>query len=218
MTSGSFHRQLDLPADPLRPGFVLPEDSDINHYLVLPAAEVLTPTILHRFQQLGLRPGTAALFLKTPGSMGVIHTDVALRGSRWRRNVAAINWNLSGAESLMRWYEVDAPGTVPDRVPPPDAGPWHRALNGIHFGFFGSRTRRNLPRSRVRILEEAAIGSATLVRTNLPHAVENTDRSRGRWALSVRFDPDFTNWQAAVTALRPLMIRRRPGSPTAGGG
>ncbi len=206
MTPRSFHRPLDLPAQPLRSGFRSPDDSSPNHYQVFPAEEILAPGILRSFQQLGLRPGTAALFHKRPGSMGIIHTDVSLRGSRWRRNVAAINWNLSGADSLMRWYAIDLPGEVPDPEPPPDAGPWYRALNGIHFGHFGSRHHRNLPRSRVRILEAAAIGPATLVRTNLPHSVENTDPHRGRWALSVRFEPDFSSWKGAVDAFRPLLL------------
>ena len=204
MKPTDFFRALDLPADPLKPGFRRPRASRSNHYAVFNAEEILTEATLSRFHALGLRLGTAALFHKKPGSMGIIHDDVALHDGRWRKNVAAINWNLSGADSLMRWYRIAAPGNVPDPEPPADAGPWYRTLNGIHYGFFGARERENLPTNQVEILAEAFIGSATLVRTNLPHAVENTDPTRGRWALSVRFEPDFNSWAAANAALKPL--------------
>lgn len=69
-----------------------------------------------------------------------------------------------------------------------------RASRSNHYAVFNAE----------EILTEAFIGSATLVRTNLPHAVENTDSARGRWALSVRFEPDFKSWAAANAALKPL--------------
>ena len=204
MTASRFHQSLDLPTNPLRAGFVRPRATAGNHYRIFAAEEILNRPTLDRLGELGLKVNTVALFYKRPGSMGIIHTDVAWRDRRWRKNVAAINWNLSGADSVMRWYAVDAPGVTPDPAPTEPVEPWYFALNGIHFGFFGARDRKNLPRRQVRILGEAAIGGATLVRTNVPHAVENTDARRGRWALSARCEPDFRSWREAVAAFQPL--------------
>lgn len=205
MSASRFHRELELPEDPLKRGFSRPRATAHNHYHLYPPAEILNRQTLESLRSLNLQVSTVALFYKRPGSMGIIHADIALRGGRWRKNVAAINWNLSGADSVMRWYAVDGPGTEPDLVPGPKEESWYHALNGIHYGFFGAPGRDNLPASRVRILGSAAIGSATLVRTDLPHAVENTDPARGRWALSVRCEPDFPSWNAAVAAFRPLL-------------
>lgn len=199
-----YHLALDLPPRPLRAGFRLPRATARNHYRIFHAEEILNRETLERLARCGLRASTAALFYKRAGSVGIVHTDVALRDGRWRRNVAAINWNLSGADSVMRWFKVGVRGTMPDPAAAPAEGEWYRALNGIHFGFFGSRERENLPPRQIKVLAAAAIGSATLVRTDVPHAVENTDRVRGRWALSVRFEPDFRTWREAVATLRPL--------------
>lgn len=206
MATSRFHYSLDLPANPLRPGFVRPRATASNYYRIFRSEEILNRPTFTRLRELGLTISTVALFYKRPGSMGIIHTDVALRGDRWRPNVAAINWNLSGVDSVMRWYEVDVPGVEPDPAPVKAIEPWYFTLNGIHFGFFGTRDRKNLAKSKVRILGEATIHGATLVRTDVPHAVENTDARKGRLALSARCEPDFRNWRAAVTAFGPLLL------------
>ena len=60
------------------------------------------------------------------------------------------------------------------------------------------------PEETVNCLESAEIYGATLVRTDIPHAIINADTA-GRWALSVRFDPDFDTWEDAVNAFGPLL-------------
>ncbi len=201
-----FFGPLDLPVDPLKRSFALPRGSTRNHYHVFAPDKILNRKTIEKLRDANLTVETVALFYKRPGSIGIIHTDVAMAKEKWRRNVAALNWNLSGADSLMRWYKIDGKGREPDLVSDEKEEPWYYVLNGIHYGFFGSRKQVNLPKSKVRILEEASIGSATLVRTDIPHAVENTDAVRGRWAVSVRFAPDFKNWCAAVAAFRPLLL------------
>lgn len=218
-----FHRRLDLPENPLKRGFVLPRATVHNHYQVLRAAEILNRKTVDRLREVGLKADTVALFYKRPGSMGIIHADIALIDGKWRRNIGAINWNLSGADSLMRWYAVQGKGVEPDPCPAEKMEPWYRVLNGIHFGYFGARDRRNLPKRKVRVLESTFVGSATLVRTDIPHAVENTDRATGRWALSVRCAPDFRSWREALAAVQPLLASpfdtsrrgkgQRPGAP-----
>lgn len=209
MSNHHCYRALDLPENPLPPHFRLPRATARNHYTILRANEILNRATLRCFHELGLKPGNAALLYKRAGSLGIIHTDVGLDNGRWRKNVAAINWNLSGADSVMRWYEINMPGVEPDLAVAHQEGLWYRALNGIHFGFVGSRVRKNLPRSKVRLLAASPISSATLVRTDIPHAVENTDPAKARWALSVRFEPDFESWSEAVEAFRPLLVSRR---------
>ena len=62
----------------------------------------------------------------------------------------------------------------------------------------------DIPSEKVRCLEIAAVGGATLVRTDIAHAVVNADTT-GRWALSVRFEPDFDSWDHAVSTMAPLI-------------
>jgi len=208
MSSHHYHRALALPENPLPRSFRLPDAAEGNHYSILRPEEILNPATLRCFGELGLKPCDAALFYKRAGSLGVIHTDVSLHEGQWRKNVAAVNWNLSGADSLMRWYEVKTPGAEPDASIAEQEDEWYRTLNGIHFGYVGSKTRKNLPRNKVRQLAASPIGAPTLVRTNVPHNVENTDAEKGRWALSVRFEQDFECWAEAVDVFRPLLIAR----------
>ncbi|MBE7497724.1 MAG: hypothetical protein HS117_22500 [Verrucomicrobiaceae bacterium] len=204
--SHDYHRALALPENPLPRSLRLPEDTDQNDYHILRPEDVLNQATLRCFRGLGLKACDAALFYKKPGSLGIIHTDVSLEGGRWRKNVAAVNWNLSGADSVMRWYDVKTPGTEPDASIAEEENEWYRTLNGIHYGFVGSKTHKNLPKNKVRLLSDSPISLPTLVRTNVPHNVENTDANKGRWALSVRFEHDFDCWAEAVDAFRPLLV------------
>jgi hypothetical protein len=203
--SHHYHRALALPENPLPRSFRLPTDTDGNHYNILRPEEILSRATMNCFRELGLKACDVALFYKKPGSLGVIHTDVSLENGSWRKNVAAVNWNLSGADSVMRWYDVKMPGTEPDASIADEEDEWYRTLNGIHFGYVGSKTRTNLPRNKVRQLADSPISLPTLVRTNVPHNVENTDATVGRWALSVRFEHDFDCWAEAVDTFRPLI-------------
>ncbi len=204
--SHHYHRALALPENPLLRTLRLPEDTDRNHYDILRPEDILNAATLRCFRELGLKPCDAALFYKKPGSLGVIHTDVSLENGAWRKNVAAVNWNLSGADSVMRWYDIKMPGAEPDASVADEEDEWYRTLNGIHYGYVGSKTQPNLPRNKVRQLAASPISLPTLVRTNVPHNVENTDDKVGRWALSVRFEHDFDCWAGAVDAFRPLVV------------
>ncbi|HTL77884.1 MAG TPA: hypothetical protein VL136_00640 [Candidatus Babeliales bacterium] len=210
MATQLFHCRLGLPDNPLKRGFVLPRSAARNHYHILKPEEILNRTTIGRLRDVKLKVSTVALFYKRPLSLGIIHVDVALRNGKWRKNVGAINWNLSGADSEMRWYAIDGEGTKPDPAPPQKQQSWYYSLNGIHYGYFGSRDQANLPKRKVRVLDSAFVGCATLVRTDIPHTVENTDPAKGRWALSVRFDPDFKNWREALAAVRPLLAAVSP--------
>lgn len=205
MAHSRYYRHLKLPENPLKRGFTLPRSTSRNHYEVFGPKEILSGEVIRRFGDAGLRVKTVALFYKRPGSQGIIHSDVAWVEGRWRKNIAAVNWNLSGARSLMSWYKIDVPGVEPDPMPARRVDRWYHALNGIHFGYVGSRDQVNIPKGKFRVLASACIESATLVRTDVPHGVENTDDAKGRWALSVRCDPDFGSWQEAVSAFAPFL-------------
>lgn len=207
MPTPTYFHALALPANPLKRGFTVPRASGRNHYTLHAPGDILSAGVIRRLRDVGAEVKTVALFYKRPGSEGIIHSDVGLHKGRWRRNVAAINWNLSGADSQMRWYKVTGKGVEPELEPEGTPAPWYYTLNGVHFGYYGSTQHENLPDGQVRVLASAAIQGATLVRTDVPHAVQNTDRRRGRWALSLRCEPDFRTWGAAVSTFAPLMMR-----------
>lgn len=203
MPNQLFHKFLNLTGTPLKDGFTLDEgaDSDHNHYSIHRPEEILSASLLNQLAAIKLTASNVALFFKIPNSRSLIHYDVGYVDGKWKKNVAAINWNLSATKSTMCWYEVDEVEVEPDPDPKEETPPWYFSLNGVHFGY---RRNMDIPSEKVRCLESAAVRGAALVRTDVAHAVVNADTT-GRWALSVRFEPDFESWDHAVSAVAPLI-------------
>ena len=204
MSSQLFHKSLTITASPLRASFAI--DTSVqethNHYSVHQPAEILSDALLAQFDTLNLRASNVALFFKIPSARrSLIHCDVGLVEGKWKKNIAALNWNLTSSESTMSWYHVDEVEVEPDLNPVDETPEWYYCLNGNHYGY---RRNMDIPEENVKCLETAAIYGATLVRTDIPHAIINAGKL-GRWALSVRFDPDFATWEEAVAAFSPVL-------------
>lgn len=93
-------------------------------------------------------------------------------------------------------------GSPTTRMPAPQ---FHQPLelpeNPLKRGFAKPRaTARN--HHRIYTATEI-LNAATLVRTDVPHAVENTDAAKGRWAPSARCEPDFRDWKHALRVFEP---------------
>jgi hypothetical protein len=197
-----YHIRLKLTEHPLRESFVFPTHKNpVAHQLFAPK-QILNDTVLDQFGSLGLKPAFVVLFHKKPGSVGIVHTDCRFdRAKReWVKWSSAINWNLSGATSTMKFYACSL-----KEVWPPEGNEEKESLaqlDGIHFG---TRNNASIKDSDLQLLATARIAGPTLVRTNTAHTVSNIDDKTVRWCISVRFDPDFADWDSAVRAFRPLI-------------
>lgn len=98
---------------------------------------------------------------------------------KWKKNIAALDWNRTGSESTMGWYEGNEVEVEPDLNPEEETPSWCFSLNGVHFGY---RRNTDVPDEKVHRLERAEIYDSALVRTDIAHAVVNADKT-GRWAL-----------------------------------
>lgn len=102
----------------------------------------------------------------------------------------------------MGWYEGNEVEVEPDLNPQEETPSWCFALNGVHFGY---RRNMDIPDEKVRRLERAEIYDSALLRTDIAHAGVNADKT-GRWALSVRFDPDFRSGEHVVSAVALVTV------------
>ena len=208
MYSNKYFIPLVLPETPLKKEFQLPSfpASAPNSYEIYKPEEILDQQIAPIFKKINLEIKNVALFYKRANSRGAIHTDIFLENNRWKKMVAGVNWNITGADSRMNWYQVDEIEVEPELNPPAElrSKSWYYTLNGLHFG---SRGSVDPAKAKAKVLESAYIGGPTLVRTDIPHSVINTDKTKGRWALSIRFAPDFENWNQAISALMPLISK-----------
>jgi len=92
-----------------------------HHYRVFRPEEILNRRTIGRLNgaksKVKSKAETVAPFHKRTGSMGIIHADVARIDRQWRRNIGAINWNLSGADSWTRWHAVEGNGVELEACP-----------------------------------------------------------------------------------------------------
>lgn len=203
MSSQLFYKTLAITASPVPDSFAISTtvQETHNHYSVHQPVEILSDDLLGQFDAIRLRESNVALFFKIPNQRrSFIHYDVGFVNDAWKKNIAAANWNLTSSKSTMCWYEVDEFEVPPDQNPTDEPPPWYFCLNGVHYGF---RRDMDIPEDKVKCLECAEIYGATPVRTDIAHAIINADTS-GRWALSVRFEPNFETWDDAVKAFAPL--------------
>jgi len=143
-----------------------------------------------QLQDVGLEISGIVLFKKLPGYSNPLHTDVVLDGNKWIVWHAAINWDLTDAESIMEWYSSDEKEIWPKVVESDQ--PY--LLSGIHYGFLGNKDT-----SSMHLLESTKITVPTLVRTDVPHQIKNLD-NKDRWCLSIRFTINYT-WVEIVKIL-----------------
>jgi hypothetical protein len=123
------------------------------------------------------------MFRKPPKSIGALHSDIIWDSNInfWTQWHCALNINLDNTDSIMYWYSATETPVFPlDETPPSPID----KLYGIHYGSKHNRDFKN--NSSFSLIETFRIVKPTLVKTSVPHSVENTD-TKDRWCLSLRF-------------------------------
>lgn len=102
--------------------------------------------------------------------------------NEWVKWECSVNINLFKTPSFMNWYDIKDTAIYPEQ-------PTLR-LNGIHYGIRQNSTTENL--QNFQLLNRQYITNPTLVRTGIPHNVENL-HTQDRWCISLRFkgNPSF---------------------------
>jgi len=174
----------NFPTDVLTEQYQRPGSYDIkvNYWNV--KIEFFKKQIIDFFVSHDLELKDGEIFKKSPGIIGIVHTDVVWDSfqSAWTRWHCAVNINLDNTNSLMYWFST----TDTEVYPMPGA----TGLRGIHYG---TKNNNNFhDRDEYTVLDSFCINGPTLVRTSVPHLVKNLD-NKDRWCLSLRFkgNPTF---------------------------
>lgn len=181
-------QELDLPIDPLVKDFQLPEilyTDRKNRYYPIDKKNI-NDEIKNIFDRLGLIIGGIIIFKKHENGMSPVHSDILLVNNQWVRWHAAINFNLTSADSKMIWFETKLQELHP--VTANLSQPLEYNLSGIHYGKWGNSYVNNRDFS---LIGSCNITSPTLVRTDIPHTTVNYD-SRDRLCASIRFADNYT--------------------------
>lgn len=181
-------QELDLPINPLVKNFQLPEilsRDRKNRYYPIDAKNINEHTTKF-FDDLGLTIDGVVIFKKHQNGTSPIHSDILLINNCWIKWHAAINYNLTSAESNMMWFETKLPELYP-------AGrdfsqPMEYNLAGIHYGRWENK---DINGKDFSLIGSCNIISPTLVRTDIPHTTVNYD-SRDRLCASIRFFNNYT--------------------------
>lgn len=122
--------------------------------------DILSPEIIDFLSPLGIS-FFVNLFYGHPATSTHIHVDNHAGG--W-----AINYAWGSSNSVMRWYSIKK-GSTPKR-----------ALTTANTPYFFYTS------DQVEVIEETEIKGLCLVRTDIPHSVQNYSTDSGRWCLSIR--------------------------------
>jgi hypothetical protein len=143
---------------------------------------VLNNDLVCLLNSCGLSLAGVVLFFKQPGGKSPVHVDLVFDNGIWVKWHCAINWNLTGAENIMSWWETKE--TPINAIRYPIQSGENYILRGEHYGQYNNR---NLDLSKSRQLALSNIIRPTLLKTDIPHTVENTDKEKTRICISVRF-------------------------------
>lgn len=194
-----------LPDNPLRANYQLPDA--FNHpkpnqvsYAPIPLSD-LNPLLIAKLYELGQTIGGAILFKKNPGMVSVLHSDILLVDDQWVLWHGAINWNITRANSCMEWYASSEDEMWPsDSRKDPGLYNIPYVLDGIHYG---TRNTFRFNSEKNQLLESRNIQAATLVRTDIPHRIRQTDDEKIRWSLSLRLAENHS-WEDFVKIFEPV--------------
>lgn len=187
-----YYLELNLIPNPLKESYVYPDNlckSLSGPTYAYVSNEYINEELLDNFSKLNLTVIGAVLFKKLPGYSNPLHADVVLTDNKWTLWHAAVNWDLTNAESIMEWYSTSEKEVWPKLVE--SDKPY--LLSGIHYGFLGNRDTAS---STMTLLESVRVVGPTLVRTNIPHQIKNLD-SIDRWSLSIRFNKNHS-WEELI--------------------
>lgn len=164
--------------------------------------EVLTDEVQDIFNDLKIKLGCLTFFhfSKIPRGQryALLHSDIVLNENNWTPVTCSINWELTEDNAKFCWYNTTRGPCYPDN--PRD---FNLTPQGIHF------TRRDqlgiFPETDTLIESVDTLENPLLLRTNVPHQVYSEDKSdKSRFAVSLRFDPDFDTWDNAVEFFKPI--------------
>lgn len=151
--------------------------------------EFFTKEVNDLFTNCGLTLKDGEIFKKIPLAIGAIHSDIVwdYNTNFWTPWNCALNINLDNTDSLMYWYSASATPIFPIETIPSFN---REKLNGIHYGNRHNKDFKNS--DKFSLLGTLRLSSPTLLKTSVPHSVENTD-NKNRWCISLRFEgnPSF---------------------------
>jgi len=191
--------ELNLTKYPLKDTFVFP--LHLCKSLTGPTydyvnAEHISEELKDQLTDLGVEISGSVIFQKLPGYTNPLHTDVVIKDNRWEICHCAINWDLTGNESIMEWYNTSEkeiwPAVEETSLP--------YRLSGIHYGHLGNR---DTSKETMSLIDSTRIVNPTLVRTDIPHQIKNLD-NRDRWSLSIRFVKNYS-WEEALEIFKSII-------------
>jgi hypothetical protein len=172
--------------------FHLPKDFDIQ--CLVPTnnskkfnTDCLDQKIVSDLASIGLPIEFIVIFSKNPGYIGAIHRDVYYNETEdcWKDLFCGINFNLDQSTSILSWYNVTAKEILPPKK--------HKSLlrvEGVHYGVRANKDFKDRT-EYVLIDKHYTTSMPVLVKTNIPHAVENPGPTY-RFGVSIRFQGNPT--------------------------
>ncbi len=158
----------------------------ITHQYIFVSTDRIKEDIKAIFNDCGLEIKYILVFMKPKNSTGGIHSDVYYDAStdtkiHWE---TALNINLTknNTDAVMYWFKSNVQGVSPYKNKPP-------VFSGIHYGYYGNHDFRN--NNDFEELHAKTIVYPTLVKTSIPHLVENNS-TEPRMTLSFRFEGNPT--------------------------
>jgi hypothetical protein len=176
------YKELNLSVSPLRSDFQFPKDTGNSHItLKIDVEKSLNPDLIKFFNDLGLNI-KAMIFRTPPHNKCSIHVDGFLTHQQW-----GVNW-VWGNDHLMSWWKPNSPKLKLENFKKTNAK--------TPYLFWDD--------DDVTLLESVKITKPVIIKTGVPHRVENFSDS-DRWCLTVR--PVVpSNWDVALKTFKEYII------------
>jgi hypothetical protein len=169
----------------------------ISRYMHKIHSDSIKSEVINILKEYNLKLLDAWMFVTAPNSPKTVHSDI-----RWDFNTnswviwnCSLNLTLEDTDSTMYWFSVlDEPIYPVENIknrPELSNHNEHYANvgNGIHYGVRFNKNYKNNP--NYSILKTTTINKPTLIRTHIPHVVENLD-TKNRHCVSLRFEGNPT--------------------------
>lgn len=191
--------ELELTKKPLKETFVFP--LHLCKSLTGPTYDYvdikyISNELKDQLNDLGAEISGSVIFRKLPGYSNPLHTDVVIKNNSWEICHCAVNWDLTGNDSIMEWYTTSEKEFWPE----PEKTNLSYRLSGIHYGYLGNR---NTSTETMKLIDSTRIVNPTLVNTGVPHQIRNLD-NRDRWSLSIRFTKNYS-WEEALEIFKSII-------------
>jgi hypothetical protein len=176
------YKELNLSVSPLRNDFQFPKDTGNSHItLKIDVERSLNPDLIKFFNDLDLNI-KAMVFRTPPRNKCSIHVDGFLTHQQW-----GVNW-VWGNDHLMSWWKPNSPKLKLENFKKTNAK--------TPYLFWDD--------DDVTLLESVKITKPVIIKTGVPHRVENFSDS-DRWCLTVR--PVVpSNWDVALKTFKEYII------------